>query len=138
MCSRLLENVCAKLKVDPLSRFRTGARQVFNTQKLFPSENCNIKFSVNTFSDQITICQILLKFLTSNKSILEQKSKYLNSIKVFPFFQQEGSKKQSPQPVTLLNKRLCHRRFPVHSAKFTRTPFLTEHFQWLLLKDGKL
>ena len=30
--------MCAKFKVDRLSRFRTGARQVFTTQKLFPSE----------------------------------------------------------------------------------------------------
>ena len=33
-----IRNVCAKFKIDPLSRFRTGARQVFTTQKLFPSE----------------------------------------------------------------------------------------------------
>ena len=30
--------VCAKFKFDPLSRFCTGARQVFTTQKLFPNE----------------------------------------------------------------------------------------------------
>ena len=36
-----VRNVCAKFKVDPLtlSHFRTGARQVFTTQKLFPKEN---------------------------------------------------------------------------------------------------
>ena len=33
-----VRNVCAKFKVDRLSRFRTGARQFFTTQKLFPSE----------------------------------------------------------------------------------------------------
>ena len=33
-----VRNVCAKFKVDCLSRFRTGARQVFTTQKTFPSE----------------------------------------------------------------------------------------------------
>ena len=33
-----VRNVCAKFKVDPLTRFYTGARQVFTTQKLFPSE----------------------------------------------------------------------------------------------------
>ena len=33
-----VRNVCAKFKVDPLRRFRAGARQVFTTQKLFPSE----------------------------------------------------------------------------------------------------
>ena len=33
-----VRNVCAKFKVDCLSCFRTGARQLFSTQKLFPSE----------------------------------------------------------------------------------------------------
>ena len=37
------------------------------------------------------------------------------------------------RPVTLLKKRLWHRCFPVNFAKFLRTPFLTEHFRWLLL-----
>ena len=31
-----VRNVHAKFEVDPLSRFRAGARQVFTTQKLFP------------------------------------------------------------------------------------------------------
>ena len=31
-------NVCVKFKVDRLSRFRTGAHQVFTTQKPFPRE----------------------------------------------------------------------------------------------------
>ena len=30
-----VRNVCAKFKVNPLSRFHTGARQVFTTQKFF-------------------------------------------------------------------------------------------------------
>ena len=33
-----VRNVCAKFKVDRLSCFRTGARQVFTTKKPFPSE----------------------------------------------------------------------------------------------------
>ena len=33
-----VRNVCAKYKDDRLSRFRTGARHVFTTQKRFPSE----------------------------------------------------------------------------------------------------
>ena len=37
------------------------------------------------------------------------------------------------RPATLLKKRLWHRCFPVNFAKFLRTPFLTEHFRWLLL-----
>ena len=35
--------------------------------------------------------------------------------------------------LTLLEKRLQHRCFPVNFAKFLRTPFFTEHLQWLLL-----
>ena len=31
-------NVCAKSKVDRLTSLHTGARQVFTTQKPFPSE----------------------------------------------------------------------------------------------------
>ena len=33
-----------------------------------------------------------------------------------------------------IKKRLWHRCFPVSFAKLLRTPFLTEHLQWLLLK----
>ena len=36
---------------------------------------------------------------------------------------------------TLLKKRPWHRCFPVNFAKFLRTPFLTEHLRWLLLKE---
>ena len=48
-------------------------------------ENCNIKFSLKTFSNQITIWNFFWN-LWLNKSMLEQKSKYLNFIRVFPFF----------------------------------------------------
>ena len=34
----------------------------------------------------------------------------------------------------LLEKRRRYRYFPVDFAKFLRTPFSTEHLQWLLLK----
>ena len=39
------------------------------------------------------------------------------------------------RPWTLLEKRLCHRCFPVNFAKFPRTPFITEHFWWLILSS---
>ena len=56
-------NVCGKFKVDRLSRFRTGARQMFTTQKPFASE---IPLTMETIQHQIlfkiryqiTICQI--------------------------------------------------------------------------------
>ena len=148
-----VRNGCAKFKVDPLSRFCTGALQVFITQKLFPSEiPLTMKTATsNSFSNSV---KFLLKSLTSIKSILEQKSKHLNSNRVFPFFQLifllECSKqeifrkrhgkdqKQSPQFANLLEKRFCPRPFPVNFAKFLRTPFLTKHLQWLHLKDEKL
>ena len=38
-----------------------------------------------------------------------------------------------PRPAILLKRRLWHRYFPANFAKFLRTPFLTEHLQWLLL-----
>ena len=53
-----VRNMCAKFKVDSLIRFR----QVFTTKTLSRNssnhEKRNIKFPLNTLSDQITICQI--------------------------------------------------------------------------------
>ena len=40
------------------------------------------------------------------------------------------------RPATLLKKRPWHRCFPANFEKFLRTPFLTEHLQWLLLRLG--
>ena len=37
------------------------------------------------------------------------------------------------RPATLLKKGLWYSYFPVNFAKFLRTPFFTEHLQWLLL-----
>ena len=37
------------------------------------------------------------------------------------------------RPAALLKKSFWHRCFPVNFAKFLRTPFFTEHLQWLLL-----
>ena len=36
---------------------------------------------------------------------------------------------------TLLKKRLWHKCFLVNFVKFLRTPFFTEHFRWMLLKE---
>ena len=135
------ENMCAKFKADPLSRFHTGAHQMFTTQKLFPSE---IPLTMKSATSNSLWTHFLIELpsvkflLTSSKLILKQKSKYLNSIGVFPFFhfifllkwnkqeifkrRHEKDQKQSPQPATLLKKRLCHRCFPVNFAKFLRTP----------------
>ena len=42
------------------------------------------------------------------------------------------NKKAGLRPATLLKKKLWHRCFPENFAKFVSTPFLTEHFWWLL------
>ena len=133
---------------------------MFTKQKHFPSEtsnheNCNIKFRLNSFSNQITICQISFEIFGSNKLMLKLKGKYFNLIRVFLFFpfiflskwnkreifnkrRHKKDQEQSTQQATLLKKRLCNRCFPVNFSKILRTPFLTEHFQWLRLKHGKL
>ena len=38
------------------------------------------------------------------------------------------------RPATLLKTRLLHRCFPVNFVKFLRTPILTKHLRWLLIK----
>ena len=42
------------------------------------------------------------------------------------------------RPATLYKKRLWLRCFPVSFAKFSRIPFLIEHFRWLLLYGSKI
>ena len=92
----------------------------------------------------------------TNKSILEQKSKYLNSIRVFPFFhfnfpmkwnkqeifkrRHEKHQKQSFQPSTLFKKRLCHKCFPVNFFEISnktfsnRTPPVAASERWKIVK----
>ena len=44
-----VRNVCVKFKVDRVNRFRTGARQVLTTQKLFPSKiSLTMKFATTS------------------------------------------------------------------------------------------
>ena len=82
-----VRNMCAKFKVDRLSCFRTGTRQVFTTQKLFPSEILlAMKTATSNSIETHFLIKIFFKSLTPNKSILDEKSKHLNSIKVFPVF----------------------------------------------------
>ena len=74
-----VRNVFAKFKVDRLSRFRTGARQVFTTQKPFRSEissnheNCNIKFTLKYVFYQITICQISFEIYDAKQIYTREK-----------------------------------------------------------------
>ena len=147
-----VRNVRAKFKVDSLSRFRAGARQVFTAQKLFHSEttltmktatsNSLFRIKKHIFESKWLSAKFLFISLTSNKLILDQKSKYLNSIRVFPFFhfifllkwnkqeifmrRHEKDQKQTLQSATLFKKKHCHRCFPVNFVKFLRVSFLAE------------
>ena len=40
------------------------------------------------------------------------------------------------RPCNFIKERLQKRRFSVKFTKFLRTPFFTEHSQWLLMKNG--
>ena len=85
-----VRNVRAKFKADRFSLFHTGARQVFATQKLFPSEipltmkmaSSNplyifwSNYHLSNFFEIFDVKQIYSR----------EKMQYLNSIGVFPFF----------------------------------------------------
>ena len=75
-----VRNVCAKFKVGALNRFRTGTHQVltFPQRNSSNHENGKINFLWNTFQIKLSSVAFLLKSLTSNKSTIEQKSKYLS------------------------------------------------------------
>ena len=66
--------------------FRTGARQVFTTQKPFPRE---IPLTMKTARFLIklpsVICQIYFEIFDVKQIYTREKSKYLNSIRVFAF-----------------------------------------------------
>ena len=47
-------------------------------------------------------------------------------------------KKSCLRPATLFKKRLWHRCFPINFMKFLKTPFFTEHFQWLAFATLKI
>ena len=101
-----VRTVCAKFKVDSLSRFCTGACQVSTTQKPFPSPipltmkmQHQILFEIS-FLIRFTTCQISFEIFDVKQIYTRKESKYLNSIMVFsvfiPFFcWNEISKKSS-------------------------------------------
>ena len=85
-----------KFKIDRFRRFRTEARQVFNTQKPFPSK---IPLTMKTVTPNSLLTHFLIKFpfvkffLKSihplhqrDHSFAPAKNKYLNFIWVLLFF----------------------------------------------------
>ena len=83
-------NVCAKFQADRLCCVRTGAGQVLNTQKSFlgnihlTMKTATSNTLLNTFSNQITICQISFEVSIS----FRVECKYFNSLGYFPFLVQ--------------------------------------------------
>ena len=109
-------NVSEKFQVDRLSRFPTVARQMFTTQRPFLSE---IPFAMKTATSNSlwTHFPIELPFVIFFEiyTCFQQKTKYLNSIWEFPFFNfifcwNEVSKKSSIKE---------DRRFKVQEGKFS-------------------
>ena len=83
-----VENVCAKLcwsfKSFPIGACQSSAHhpEIIPQRNSFHHENYNIRYPLNTFSDQITICQISFEIYTC----FCDKTKYLNSISVFSVY----------------------------------------------------
>ena len=82
--------------------------------------------------------RILAEAINIASTSVQQK----RSISLASFLQYPHSRSSRPElffkksclrPATFLEKRLWHRCFPVNFAKFLKTPFFTEHVQWLLL-----
>ena len=93
--------------------------------------------------------EFLKLFLSLSDNMLSVKFQYRNSclevfcekgvLRNFAKFKKNSSARVSflmklqTEACTLLKRRLWRTCFPVNFAKFLRTPFLTEHFRWLLL-----
>ena len=107
------------------------------------SEEVSYIPSQNKYSNWKTACHIKPKSLCKlnsrsshpevfcKKGVLRNFAKFTGKHLKQSFF---FNKVADLRPATLLKKRLLERCFPVKFAKFLRTPFLTEHLCWLLLK----
>ena len=70
-----------------------------------------------------------MKFRSSRSQMFFKIVVLKNSQMSVSFF----NKVAGPQACNFIKMRLEHRCFPVKFAKLLRTPFFTEHLQWLLL-----
>ena len=73
-----------KVKVRPKTNYFSYFMSFCTNRKPWKLQH-QILFTTH-FLIKLLSVKFLMKSLTSNKSILEQKSEYLNSIRVFPFF----------------------------------------------------
>ena len=88
-------------------------------------------------SERFFLMGLLKRNVKSSRSEVFCKKGVLRNFTKFPGKHRRQSlffnKVAGLRPVTLLKKRLWHRCFPVNFVKLLRTPFIIEHFWWLLL-----
>ena len=159
-----VRNLWAKFEVDSLSRFRTGARQVFTTQKLFPSEisvtmkiaTTNSLFKYIFWSNNYHLSNL---FWNPWRQTNRYSSKEVNiwaASGYFPFFipffcwneikkksSREDTKKirssRSPRPATLLKRDFAPGVFLWILQNFqeyfsNRTPPVATSERWKIVK----
>ena len=69
------------------------------------------------------------------EGVLKNVTKFTGNLCQSPFFNKVTGLR--PETCNFIKKIIWHRDFPKNFAKFLRTPFLTEHLQWLLQCLGK-
>ena len=112
--------------------FKQNENMLKNKTVLLYTYFYNISFNVL----RLTFFNVYnLPFLRSTNYFFYFMSSCINKIAVFNTF---FCKKKLYCLQLYYKNRLFHRCFPVNFAKFLGAPFLRKHFQWLLLKDGKL
>ena len=92
--------------------------------------------SVESYISEKMIDRLKLFLMRSSRPEISSKKGVLRNFVKFSRKQLCQSlffNKVAGRSATLLKKRLWRRCFPVNFTKFLRTPFLTEHLQWLHL-----
>ena len=132
-----LRNICSKFKVDPLNRFRTGARQVFTTNKRGEIP-LTMKIAIRNFWSNYHLSNFFRNLWRQKNRYSSKKLNTWAPSGYFPFFislfcWNEIIKKSSRE-----DKRKIRSISLWILWNFQEHLFLTEHLQWLLLKNGQL
>ena len=124
MCSSLLEMCVQSLKlivwaVFVLELVKCSPPRNHSLAKFLYNENCNIKFSLKYVSNQLTVCQISFEIFDVKQIYSREKCKYLNSIRLIPFFYfiflpiNEDTRKMENCKANHILDRSSHRRCSV-------------------------
>ena len=111
-------------------KIKNNIRQIFSS----------ISFLCNIFVSFVFLCVYVCVFLLVYSEAAVADFFKINVNKNFTIFTGKHlclsrffDKVGDYRTTTILKKRLQHRCFPLYIAKFSRTPFFTVHFRWLLL-----